>query len=128
MRKTIHVDYAEGEGIEKYELKGTVVFKRLNFYEKNSVEEESTEIKMLGNIPQVKVSTTKIKELGILKSVVECNLTKTVYAMDAATKDIKAVETPYTLDITGIRELPPEVGYDLVDEYTAFNALSEKKK
>jgi hypothetical protein len=102
--------------------------KRLSFSEKNSIEEDSTDIKMYGNTPQVKVSTSKIKELGILKSVVSSELIKTLYVEDKVTKNPVPVNTPYALDIAGIRDLPQDVGEQLLEVFTNLNTVSEKKK
>lgn len=128
MKKTVDVVYEEGEGLEKYELKGTVTMKRLNFSEKNSIEEESTDIRMIGSVPQIKVSTTKIKELGIFKSVVGTDLTKTIYVEDKVSKQPIPINSAYNLDMTGIKELSQEVGEQLIELYTELNTISEKKK
>ena len=128
MKKQVDVVYEEGEGLDKYELKGTVTMKRLNFSEKNSIEEESTDIRMIGSVPQIKVSTSKIKELGIFKSVDSCDLIETHYVEDKVTKAATPMNTQYILDIAGIRKLPQEVGEQLVAIYTEMNSVSEKKK
>ena len=127
MQQKIEINYEEGEGVDKYELHGTVIMKRLNFTEKNSIEEESTDIKMMGTVPQIKVSTSKIKELGIFKSVVSTDLVRTVYHEDRVTKLPEATRTPYNLDMTGIRELPQDVGNQLLEAFTELNAVNEKK-
>ena len=128
MKKVIQIDYEEGEDLDKFELHGTVTLKRLNFSEKNSIEEESTEIKILGSVPQVKVSTSKIKELGLLKSIVESDLKKTIYHEDRVTKVATPTTAIYAMDITGIRELPQDVGEELLAEFTELNTVNEKKK
>lgn len=127
MKKEITVDYTEGEGLEKEELKGTVTLKRLSFSEKNSLEEEATDIKIFGNTPQVKVSTSKMKELGILKSIIASDLKKTTYYMDKVTKNTLAQEKPYDLNIEGIRNLPQDVGNELFIAFTELNQVDEKK-
>jgi hypothetical protein len=128
MNKTIEIDYSEGEGLDRYELKGKVTMKRLNFSEKNAMEEEATEIKMFGTTPQVKVSTSKIKELGIFKAIVESNLVRTLYVEDRVTKTHNPVQTQINLDLEGIRNLPQDVGELLLEGFTDLNVLSEKKK
>lgn len=127
MEKKFDINFTEGEGIDKVDFKGHVVMKRLNFAEKNALDEESTEIKIFGNTPQVKVSTSKVKELGILKSVVRYDLFKTTYVEDKVTKALMPVTKEYSLDINGIRDLPTEVGGFLVEKFTELNTISEKK-
>lgn len=128
MKKEIGINYSEGEGLEKIEYRGKVVIKRLKFSEKNELEEESTEIKLFGNMPQTKISTSRLKELGILKSVSDYDLVKTTYKEDKVTKQPIAVSTPYYLDINGIRDLPIDVGEILFYEFTEMNTLGSKKK
>lgn len=128
MKRVIEIDYEEGEGLDKYELKGTVEMKRLSFSEKNAMEEEATEIKVLGTTPQIKISTSKIKELGILKAVTTSNLIKTVYSEDRVTKNPVPASTPYPLDAEGIRNLPQDVGEELLEIFAELNTVNEKKK
>jgi hypothetical protein len=128
MVKKISIEYTEGEGLERIDFSGDVTLKKLNFSEKNALEEESTDIKFFGNTPQVKVSTSKMKELGLLKSIVECTLVKTTYVQDKVTKNIVPVTNDYNLDITGIRNLPTDIGEELVYEFTEMNNVSPKKK
>ena len=127
MKKKIEIMYEEGEGLDKLEFKGKVTLKRLNFSEKNSLEEESTDIKIFGNTPQVKVSTSKMKELSILKSVIGCELQKITFIEDKVTKAHMPVVTNYLLDINGIRDLPQEVGDELFLEFTQLNSVDKKK-
>jgi hypothetical protein len=128
MKKTIEVSYEEDEGIDKLEFKGTVTLKRLNFSERNAIEEEATDVKVFGTVPQVKVSTSKIKELGILRSLDSSALIKTTYQEDKMTKALLPINTPYALDLEGIRNLPRDVGEELVEAFSSLNAVSEKKK
>lgn len=121
-KKEINIDFTEEEGTERVEFKGAVTLKRLNFTEKNALEEESTDIKIFGNVPQVKVSTSKLKEVALLKSIVASSLVKTTY-LDG--KNIGAEK--YGLEIDGIRKLPQEIGDELFVAYTELNAISEKK-
>lgn len=127
MKKKIEINYSEGEGEEMLEVQGQVVLKRLDFDGKNSLDEEATEIKVFGDMPQVKVSSKKMKELAILKSVVETDLKKITYSLDKS-KQLVPNATPLNLDITGIRSLPVEVGEQLFVEFSNLNTLSDKKK
>lgn len=127
MKKEIEVIYGEGEGIDRFELRGKVVMKRLNFSEKNMLEEDSSDVKVLGNIPQVKVSTAKLKEMALVRSIIEADIKKITYFQDKQTKEIKATEVGYAMDITGIQNLPIDIGESLFQEYLALNTLSEKK-
>lgn len=130
MKKEISIDFTEGEGAEKVELKGSVILKRLNFTEKNALEEESTDIKILGNNipPVIKVSTSKMKEFALLKCIVASSLVKTTYFEDKSGKAFVPVANNYGLaDLEGIRNLPQEIGDELFMAYTELNAVSEKK-
>jgi len=128
MKKEIQVDYSEGEGKFKEELKGTVVMKRLNFSDKNTLEEESATISFVGNTSHVKISTTKLKELSLLRSIVESTLLKTVYSEDKNTKALTPVTNEYPITMANIRELPFQVGEELFEEWSNLNSLSPKKK
>jgi len=127
MEKKINIKYGEGEGIERIELEGSVTMKRLNFSEKNALEEECTDIKFFGKTPQVKVSTSKMKELGLLKSIVGAAITKTTFFEDRITKNIVPTINGYEMDINGIRNLPQELGEELFVAYVDLNEVSEKK-
>jgi hypothetical protein len=127
MNKTINISYEEGEGLEREELKGKVIFKRLNFSEMNTLHEEGTDIKIFGNTQQINAHPAKLKELAILKSVVSCDLKKITYFEDKVTKAHVPTENGYALDIGGIQALPVEVGNQLFDAFTDLNTLSEKK-
>lgn len=124
--KKTEIEFSEGEGAEQVELKGAVTLKRLNFTEKNALEEESTDIKIFGTVPQVKVSTSKLKEFALLKSIIACALVRITYFEDS-TKAFVPVAKDYGLDLDGIRNLPQEVGDELFLAYTELNAVSEKK-
>jgi len=128
VKKIIEIKYEEGEGLDKEEYIGEVVIKRLSFSEKNSLEEESTDIKIMGGQPIVKLSTAKMKEVGLLKSIVSSDLKKTTYYEDKVTKDHKPTTNAYPLDITNIRNMPVELGNLLFDEFTAINTVEDKKK
>ena len=49
----------------------TVKLRRLKYGEYSKYEEETVDTKIIGGQPIVKVSTSKLKTLGILKSVVK---------------------------------------------------------
>lgn len=128
MNKTIEIDYEDGEGIERIEFKGKVTLKRLNFSEKNMLEEESSDIRVFGNVPQVKVSTSKMKELALLKSIVSSDLRKITFVEDRVTKAFNPIVTSYELNIANIKELPQDIGEELFMAFTEINTISEKKK
>lgn len=127
MRKKIEINFTEGEGIDRLDLTGTVILKRLNFSEKNAMEEEATEIKIFGKTPQVKISTSKLKEIGLLKSIVKSDLIQTTYVEDKVTKNAVPISNKYDLNMSGIQNLPQEVGEQLVDAFTELNSMNEKK-
>ena len=129
MNKEINVDYSEGEGLELIKIKGTVTLKRLNFSEKNALEEESTDIKMIGDTPHVKISTSKMKEVALAKSIVSASLYKTTMVMDKESKQLKEVTSAYPLNTMQlVRELPQEIGETLFYEWGLLNSLGLKKK
>jgi hypothetical protein len=127
MKKEIDINYSEGEDLDKIEIKGKITLKRLNFSEKNALEEESTDIKFIGSSPNVRISTTKLKELSILKGVVNSDLIKTTYDQDKVTKKPIPINKPYDLNIVGIKDLPAELGELLFMEFTEINTVSPKK-
>lgn len=128
MKKEIQINYTEGEGEDKVDYIGSVVFKRLNFSESNALKEESTDIKFFGNTPQIKVSTAKMQELAILKSVISSNVRKITYQTEKVSKALIAIENAYDLNsIENIRNLPKEVGDQLFLEFNEMNEVSEKK-
>jgi len=86
--------------------KETVKLKRLGFGEKNQLQEEATDIKVIGGQPVVKVSTSKLKELALLKSI---------------------VSAPFPITIQAIKELEQEVGDFLFEEYDALNKPKDAK-
>lgn len=127
MQKEVSIDYSEGEGINKEEYKGTVVMKRLNFSEMNQYEEEAGTLNYSGGVPQYRVSTSKAKELGILKTLVSSEIKKTTYSYDKD-KKLKSNEVEYKLDLVGIKNLPLEIGRQLVQEFEELNTMNENKK
>jgi len=88
-------------------IKQTFTLKRLSFGEKNQLEEEATDIKIVANQPIVKVSMSKLKELSILKSIV-----KSSYPING---------------IGDVQKLPQEAGDKLFEEFTALNGVDVKK-
>ena len=128
MKKETLIDYTEGEGVEQIDLKGNVSIKRLNFSEKNQLDEQATDITVTGTHPQVRVKTSKIRELGLLASIVASDLIKTNYVLDPVTKLINPVHSAYPLDHQGILNLPNEVGSTLFLAYMEVNEVTDKKK
>ena len=84
-----------------------IVIKKLTFGERNDLQEQVTQVKYIGTIPQIKVSTGKLKELSILKSL---------------------VKAPFKISLPEIKELPNEIGEQIYKEVDKFNKLSEEKK
>lgn len=125
--KKIEIEFAEGEGLNREEYKGSVIMKRLNYAEKNSLEEESTEVKVFGKIPQVKVSTARMKEISLIKSILSAEIKKTTYFEQRETKAITPRTDTYALDLNGIRNLPVELGSKLMEEFADLNSIDEKK-
>lgn len=87
--------------------KDKVVIKELTFGERNDLQEEVTKITYVGTMPQIKVSTGKLRELSILKSL---------------------VSAPFKIGITEVRNLPNEIGEKIYSEVDKLNHLSAKKK
>ena len=127
VEKTIEVNYEEGEGLFKMELRGTVTIKRMSFSERNEMEAEGTEIRVTGGAPQVKVNSARMKEFALLKAVTKSSLSKTTYYTDPATQGIKGQTYAYPWDYAGIRDLPQDVGEQLFDEFVVLNTVSPKK-
>lgn len=126
IKKTLEINYTEGEGVEKIDFSGVVVIKRLDFSEKNALEEEGTDVKILGGVTQVKISSSKIKEFGILKSIVSNEVYRTTYE-SLQGGEFKPISVRYHLDMSGIRGLPATVGELLFNGYSELNTLTEKK-
>ena len=128
IKKTFEVDYSEGEGLDRIEIKGKVVMKRLNWDEYCSLEQESTDIRLYGQTSQVTLNSKKMKQLAVLKSTVESQITKTTYYEDKVSKAILALPVHYDLDINGIMNLPREIGEQLFEAFTELNGMPDKKK
>ena len=88
----------------EYEGKTAIVeLKELDFGEKNQLEEESTDIKIIGGQPIVKISTSKMKELALLKSI---------------------VDAPFTISLESIKKLSDANGKKLFEAYSELNNVS----
>ena len=81
--------------------------KRLTFGERNDLFNEASEIKFVGKTPQVSINQGKLKELMILKCL---------------------VNAPFEKNIQDIRNLPVKLGDLLYKECDEFNSLDVKKK
>jgi hypothetical protein len=96
--KEIEIDWNGGKHIVK--------LKRLTFGEMNQLTEEATDVKVINGQPIVKVSQKVLKEIGLLKSI---------------------VEAPFTLDIPSIQNLDSETGNLLFEEFSEMNQQGLKK-
>jgi len=83
-----------------------VRMKRLTFGEINQLTEEATDVKVMNGQPIVKVSQKALKELGLLKSI---------------------VEAPFTITVKSIQDLDAETGALLFETFTELNQQSIKK-
>ena len=83
-----------------------VVIKRLNFGEKNRLQDEATDIKVVGTQTIAKVSIAKINELSLLKGI---------------------TKAPFSVDLATIQSLPVEIAEKLLEVFGELNGLSEKK-
>lgn len=83
-----------------------VVIKKLSYFEYTSLQEEATDIKIVGNQQIVNPSIGKGKRLMVLKS----------------TK-----EAPFEITEKGINELPFDLGELIFDEADNFNDVNQKK-
>jgi hypothetical protein len=98
IKKVIEIEYNGS--------KANIVMKRLTFGEMNQLTEEATDVKVVAGQPIVKVSQKALKELGLLKSI---------------------IEAPFTIDLKNIQELDSEIGNLLFEEFTNLNEQSVKK-
>ena len=99
--------------IEKREIpidwegrKETVVIKKLSYGDVLDLREESTDLKFIGAIPQIKFNSSKYEQLSVLKSL---------------------MKAPFKIEMESIRQLPKEVGELLSKEVNEFSNLGEKK-
>ena len=108
--KEIQIDWKD----EGKSLKGKVMIKKLSFREKNMLEEESADVKVINGQPIVKVSTSKLKEVSLHKGIVSWELA-----------DERA--QVYPLNNENIGKLPAVIGEQLFSEFTEYNAQTQKK-
>jgi hypothetical protein len=101
--------------VEKKEIKiswdgrdETVVIKKMSYGEKETLREESADIRMVGNVMQTIIKPARFAFLAIMKSV------------ELAPWKVK--------DIQVIQDLPAEIGEFIYDEVDKFNKLSPEKK
>lgn len=128
MKKEILIDFTEGEKEDKVEITGKVILKRLNFAEKNQLEEEMLDIKLFGDTTQTKISTSKMKEFGIQKAIEFCDVKKTTYIYDKTKGVLVPSISPIDLkNLTIIKELPQDVGDKLFAEFNELNSINLKK-
>jgi hypothetical protein len=128
MKKEIVVNYSEGEGEEQVDFTGKVSISRINAGMHNSIEEEASTITFVGDSSQFKISSSKLKELSVLRSVAGWNVNKTTYVLDKTLNKLVPLVQIVPLDLDGIRGLPTEVFTALWNEYVALNAITGRKK
>lgn len=128
MKKIVEISFVEGEGEDKLEYQGSVTLKRLNFSEHNALEEEATDIKVFAGVPQIKVSSSKMKELAILKGIVSMDLKKITYVMDKVQGKLIPAVTPCQITLEEIKNLPQDIGDQLFLEFMEINSVTDKKK
>lgn len=87
--------------------KKIVKMKRLTFGEMNQLTEEATDVKVINGSPMIKVSQKALKEIGLLKAI---------------------VEAPFTIDMNSIQGLDADTGNLLFEEFSEMNQQSSKKK
>jgi len=99
--------------IEKREIpidwegrKETVVIKKLTYGDTLDLREESTDLKFIGTLPQIKFNSSKYELLSVFKSI---------------------MKAPFKIDLESIRQLPKDIGELLGKEVTEFSNLGEKK-
>lgn len=86
--------------------KKIVKMKRLTFGEMNQLTEEATTVTVINSQPIVKVSQKVLKEVGLLKSI---------------------IDAPFTLDIKSIQNLDADTGNILFEEFSDMNQQGQKK-
>ena len=84
-----------------------VEIKKMNWGEKNDIQQSAIITKMVGNSFQTELNQKILKEQALLKCI---------------------VKAPFNVDLSTIRELPAELGDKLVEEISSFNAFIEYKK
>ena len=98
MQKDIEIDWNGKKEI--------VRIKKLTFGEMNQLTEEATDVKIINGQPIVKVSQKILKELGLLKSI---------------------IDAPFTVDLKTIQSLDSDLGNKLFEEFSDLNQQGEKK-
>jgi len=83
------------------------IIKRLTFGERNKLQDQCTNLKLVGGTPQANYSQALLKELSIHMCL---------------------VKSPFANDLEVIRNLEPSLGEFLWVEIDNFNKLSEVKK
>ncbi len=125
--REVEINHSEGENLEREELSGKVVLRRLTHGEMSDAQQEGTEIMFVGDKSIVNPNPWKIIDLKLAKSVVSSDLTRTTYVEDRSTKQPTPVTVPYGLDYAGIRNLPEGIANLLNNAFNELNTLTEKK-
>ncbi len=130
LKKEVEINFSEGEGEDKLDIEGKVTIKRLDYSEKNYVNEKAIEVMVYGETQQVKMSSAKMKEHSLEKSIISSTLKKTTYWLDKTKGQLMPSTEPIKLvnNIDEIRKLPCEIGDQLFSIYSELNVLSPKKK
>ena len=92
------------------EYKGSpakVTIKRLTFGETNEIQNQAVQIRLVGKIPQMSVDQKVMKEMSLVKSI---------------------VNAPFTINISSIRDIDNKLGEMLWREVNEFNDISPEKK
>ena len=84
-----------------------VTMRRLTFGEMNALNDEVAQIRMQGETPQVNILQSRMKESGILKSI---------------------VSAPFTVTIDNIRRLDNDDGNKLFEIFMELNNVGASKK
>ena len=84
-----------------------VKLKRISFGDMNEINQEATQIKAVGNVPQVMVNHKILKEKSLLKGI---------------------VEAPFPIDIQNIQNLENDIGNQLWEEFAELNQQSPRAK
>jgi hypothetical protein len=84
-----------------------VVIKKLRFGEKMDLDQESSDVRMVGTVKQAIVKPGTYALLAVLKSL---------------------VTAPFKIDIQSVRDLPDDIGFKIYEEVEKFSNLSNEKK
>jgi hypothetical protein len=124
--KEVVIDYVEGEGVNKIEFKGTVSIKEMDTGEWAKYQDDITDIKFLGRMPQPRVDRAKMTILGIVRATNKSELVKTTYIEDKATKALIPQSVPYDIsNYTSVERLPRKVGEKLFAMVQEMNMVNE---